>query len=92
LGPDTDRYHRRIREKLVDCRTDGCAGRDEKDVGVVRSCSCGVAEKKSAARWLTGTRTELTRNPEPYSVWKCAPDRAALVQEWYYLLLQLSSN
>jgi hypothetical protein len=49
LAPDTDRYHRRIREKLVDCRTDGCAGRDEKDVGVVRSCSCGVAEKKSAA-------------------------------------------
>jgi hypothetical protein len=54
LAPDTDRHHRRIRERLADCRTDGCAGRDEKDVGVVRSCSCGVAEKKSAA--LNGSR------------------------------------
>ena len=44
---------------MVDYRTDGCAGRDEKDVGV-RSCSCGVAEKKSAAtRWLTGTAEEI---------------------------------
>lgn len=41
-APDTDRHHRRIREIVVDCRADGCAGRDEKDVGV-RSCSCGVA-------------------------------------------------
>jgi hypothetical protein len=49
LAPDTDRHHRRIRERVVDCRTDGCAGRDEKDVGV-RSCSCGVAEKKSGTR------------------------------------------
>jgi hypothetical protein len=54
LAPDTDLHHRRIRECRVDCRTDGTSGRDEKDVGV-RSCSCGVAEKKSAARWLTGT-------------------------------------
>jgi hypothetical protein len=54
LAPDTDRHHRRIRERVVDCWTDGCAGRDEKDVGV-RSCSCGVAEKKSATEWLTGT-------------------------------------
>jgi hypothetical protein len=48
LAPDTDRLRRRIREVVIDCRTDGCAGRDETDVGV-RSCSCGVAEKKSAA-------------------------------------------
>src|ERR1700694_3278612 len=54
LAPDTDRHHRRIRERVVDYRTDGCAGRDERDVGV-RSCSCGVAEKKSATEWLTGT-------------------------------------
>ena len=57
LAPDTDRHHRRIREKVVDCRTDGCAGRDEKDVGV-RSCSCGVAvwlRRKVLLEWLTGT-------------------------------------
>jgi hypothetical protein len=54
LAPDTDLHHRMLRECWVDCRTDGTSGRDEKDVGV-RSCSCGVAEKKSAARWLTGT-------------------------------------
>jgi hypothetical protein len=48
LAPDTDRLRRRIREVVIDYRTDGCAGRDEMDVGV-RSCSCGVAEKKSAA-------------------------------------------
>ena len=48
LAPDTDRLRRRIREIVIDYRTDGCAGRDEMDVGV-RSCSCGVAEKKSAA-------------------------------------------
>jgi hypothetical protein len=47
LAPDTDRLRRRIRV-VIDYRTDGCAGRDEMDVGV-RSCSCGVAEKKSAA-------------------------------------------
>jgi hypothetical protein len=60
LAPDTDRHHRRIRERLVDCRTDGCAGRDEKDVGVL-SCSCGVAEKKSAARMAHGDRGENSR-------------------------------
>jgi hypothetical protein len=57
LAPDTDRHHRRIREKVVGCRTDGCAGRDEKDVGV-RSCSCGVAvwlRRKVLLEWLTGT-------------------------------------
>jgi hypothetical protein len=47
LAPDTDLHHRTIRECWVDYRTDGASGRDEKDVGV-RSCSCGVAEKKSA--------------------------------------------
>jgi hypothetical protein len=93
LAPDTDRHHRRIRERLVDCRADGCAGRDEKDVGVVRSCSCGVAEKKSAAlNGSRGPRSKLTRNPEPDSVWNGAPERAALVQEWYYAMVQLSSN
>ena len=93
LAPDTDRRHRRIRERLVDCRADGCAGRDEKDVGVVRSCSCGVAEKKSAAlNGSRGPRSKLTRNPEPDSVWNGAPERAALVQEWYYATVQLSSN
>jgi hypothetical protein len=55
LAPDTDLRRRTIQECSVDCRTDVVPGRDEKDVGV-RSCSCGVAEKKSAARWLTGTR------------------------------------
>jgi hypothetical protein len=60
LAPDTDRHHRRIREKVVDCRADGCAGRDEKDVGV-RSCSCGVAEKKSAARMAHGDRGHDSR-------------------------------
>ena len=50
-APDTDLHHCRIRrvEFVVDCRTDESSGRDEKDVGV-RSCSCGVAEKKSATR------------------------------------------
>jgi hypothetical protein len=45
---------------VVDCRTDGGPGRDEKDVGV-RSCSCGVAEKKNATRTAHGTRGKLTR-------------------------------
>jgi hypothetical protein len=45
---------------VVDCRTDGCAGCDEKDVGV-RSCSCGVAEKKSAARMAHGDRGHNSR-------------------------------
>jgi len=72
LAPDTDLHHRTIRECLVDYRTDGASGRDEKDVGV-RSCSCGVAEKKSAtSNGSRGPRGKLTRNPEPYSVWKVA--------------------
>jgi hypothetical protein len=57
LAPDTDQHRRRIRERVVDCRADGCAGRDEKDVGV-RSCSCGVAvwlRRKVLLEWLTGT-------------------------------------
>jgi len=61
LAPDTDRRHRRIREKVVGCRTDGCAGRDEKDVGVVHSCICGVAEKKIAARMAHGDRGKNSR-------------------------------
>jgi len=72
LAPDTDLHHRTIRECLVDYRTDGASGRDEKDVGV-RSCSCGVAEKKSAtSNGSRGPRGKLTRNPEPYSVWNGA--------------------
>jgi len=49
LAPGTDLHHCRIRrvELVIDRRTYGASGRDEKDVGV-RSCSCGVAEKKSA--------------------------------------------
>jgi len=73
-APDTDLHHCRIRrvEFVVDCRTDGSSGRDEKDVDV-RSCSCGVAEKKSAARMAHVHRgCELTRLPEPYSVWNGA--------------------
>ena len=72
LAPDTDLHHRTIRECWVDYRTDGASGRDEKDVGV-RSCSCGVAEKKSAtSNGSRGPRGKLTRNREPYSVWKVA--------------------
>ncbi len=50
-APDTDLHRCRIRrvECVVDCRRNVTSGRDEKDVDV-RSCSCGVAEKKSAAR------------------------------------------
>ena len=62
-APDTDLHHCRIRrvEFVVDCRTDESSGRDEKDVDV-RSCSCGVAEKKSAARMAHVHRgCELTR-------------------------------
>ena len=60
LAPDTDLHHRMIRECWVDCRTDGTSGRDEKDVGV-RSCSCGVAEKKSATRMAHGARGANSR-------------------------------
>jgi len=77
-----------IRECWVDCRTDGTSGRDEKDVGV-RSCSCGVAvwlrRKVLLSNGSRGPRGKLTRIPEPDSVWKWRADRAALVQEWYYL-------
>jgi hypothetical protein len=73
LAPDTDRHHRRIRERLVDYRTDGYAGRDEMDVGV-RSCSCGVAEKKSAAtRMAHGDRGRNSREIRNlHSVWNGA--------------------
>jgi hypothetical protein len=70
LAPDTDRYLRRIREKKVDCRTDGAGGRDEMDVGV-RSCGCGVAgEEKCCLNGSRGPRGTLTRIPEPDSVRK----------------------
>ncbi len=59
-------------EFVVDYRTEGASGRDEKDVDV-RSCSCFVAEKESAARMAHVHRGwKLTRLPEPYSVWKVA--------------------
>jgi hypothetical protein len=53
-----------------------------------------VAEKKSAtSNGSRGPRGKLTRNPEPYSVWKVgAPTSAALVLEWYYCPLEMSSN
>ena len=72
LAPDTDRHHRRIRERVADWWTDGCAGRDEKDVGV-RSCSCGVAEKKSATRMAHGDRGHNSREIRNlHSVWNGA--------------------
>lgn len=92
LAPDTDRRHRRIREKVADCRADGCAGRDEKDVGVL-SCSCGVAEKKSAARTAHGDRGENSReirNPILFGMARLAKLRSC--KEWYYRQSQLSSN
>src|SRR5438132_196104 len=54
----TDLRHRTIRgwECVVDDRTDGTSGRDEKDVGV-HSCNCGVAEK-SATRMATPQVTQ----------------------------------
>lgn len=73
-APGTDLHHCRIRrvEFVVDRRKDETSGRDEKDVDV-RSCSCGVAEKKSAARMAHVHRgLKLTRLPEPYSVWNGA--------------------
>ena len=104
LAPDTDRHHRRIRERVVDCRTDGCAGRDEKDVGV-RSCSCGVAEKKSAARTAHGDRGHNSREIRNLILFEmaryksCARARmvlstAGIVQqqfEWYGAARVLSS-
>src|SRR4051794_38627985 len=92
LAPGTDLRHRRIRRvELVIDRTDEASGRDEKDVGV-RSCNCGVAEKKRAAsNGSRVSRSRLTRRPEPYSVWNgallgCAGARmvlsaAAIVQQ-----------
>lgn len=74
MAPGTDLHHRMIRRKgcVIDGRTDETSGRDEKDVGV-RSCNCGVAEKKSAAsNGSRVSRGKLTRKPEPYSVWECA--------------------
>jgi hypothetical protein len=74
---------------VADDRTDETSGRDEKDVGV-HSCNCGVAEK-SAARWLTCIavlNSREDRNPILYGMARCY---AALVQEWYYLLLEMSS-
>ncbi len=91
LAPDTDLHHRTIRECRVDCRTDGTSGRDEKDVGV-RSCSCGVAEKKSAARMAHGDRGENSREIRNPILFGIARYWAALVQEWYYRPLEMSSN
>jgi len=94
LAPDTDLHHRMIRECWVDCRTDGTSGRDEKDVGV-RSCSCGVAvwlRRKVLLEWLTGTagQTHANSGTRFCLVWRA--NRAALVQEWYYRPVQMSSN
>jgi hypothetical protein len=94
LAPDTDLHHRMIRECWVDCRTDGTSGRDEKDVGV-RSCSCGVAvwlRRKVLLEWLTGTagQTHANSGTRFCLVWRA--NRAALVQEWYYWPVQMSSN
>jgi len=47
-------------ECVIGDRTDGTSGRDEKDVGV-RSCNCGVAEKKRAARMAHAYRGENSR-------------------------------
>jgi hypothetical protein len=76
---------------VVDDRTDETSGRDEKDVGV-HSCNCGVAEKKRAARMAhayRGANSREDRNPILYGM---ARYWAALVQEWYYVLPELSSN
>ena len=94
LAPDTDLHHRMIRECWVDCRRDGTSGRDEKDVGV-RSCSCGVAvwlRRKVLLEWLTGTagQTHANSGTRFCLVWRA--NRAALVQEWYYWPVQMSSN
>ena len=81
-------------EFVVDCRKDETSGRDEKDVDV-HSCSCGVAEKKSAARMAHVHRgSKLTRLPEPYSVWNgallgCAGARMVL---WTAGLVQQQLN
>jgi hypothetical protein len=94
LAPDTDLHHRMIRECWVDCRTDGASGRDEKDVGV-RSCSCGVAvwlRRKVLLEWLTGTAGQTHAKSGTRFCLEWRANRAALVQEWYYPLAQMSSN
>jgi len=91
LAPDTDLHHRMIRECLVDCRTDGTSGRDEKDVGV-RSCSCGVAEKKSGARMAHGDRGENSREIRSPILFGMARYQGCAVQEWYYCPPEMSSN
>src|SRR5213595_632066 len=88
----TDLRHRTIRERefVADDRTDETSGRVEKDVGV-HSCNCGVAEKSATrmAHAYRGKNSREDRNPILYGM---ARHRAALVQEWYYGLPQLSSN
>ena len=94
LAPDTDLHHRTIRECWVDCRTDGTSGRDEKDVGV-RSCSCGVAvwlRRKVLLEWLTGTAGQTHAKSGALFCLEWRATSAALVQEWYYPPLELSSN
>jgi hypothetical protein len=71
-APGTDLHRCRIRrvEFVVDYRKDVTSGRDEKDVDV-RSCSCGVAEKKSATRWLSCIavlNSRENRNPILYGI------------------------
>ena len=71
MAPDTDLRRRKCRECVVDYRTGGCPGRDEMDVGV-RSCSCGVAEKKSATRTAHSIADRTHAKSEPYAVWNSA--------------------
>ena len=75
MAPGTDLHHRMIRRKgcVIDGRTDETSGRDEKDVGV-RSCNCGVAEKKRAARMAhvyRGKHSREVRNPILYGMARC---------------------
>ena len=91
LAPDTDLHHRTIQKSVVDCRTDGVPGRDEKDVGV-RSCGCGVARRKVLLDGSQEPREKLTRIPEPDSVRKARVLRLRSCKEWYYRPAQLSSN
>lgn len=79
----------RRREFVVDDRTDETSGRDEKDVGV-HSCNCGVAEK-SAARMAHAYRGENSREDRNPILYGMARYWAALVQEWYYPPLEMSS-
>jgi hypothetical protein len=77
-------------EYVID-RTDEASGRDEKDVGV-RSCNCGVAEKKRATRMALVYRGEASREYRNPILNGMARYWAALVQEWYYLPPEMSSN